>query len=347
MPDLKFAIVGCGRIAQRHACHMMKHGRLIAVCDIDPQKANALASEYSARGYYALDDMLAQEKDLDVVAVCTPNGLHASQSISILEAGFHVLCEKPMAVKTSDCVKMIQAARKSNKMLFVVKQNRFNPPVVAVKNLIDEGKLGKIYSVQVNCFWNRDPLYYKNSWKGSKELDGGTLFTQFSHFIDIMYWLVGDIKSVIAKTGNFGHKDIIEIEDTGIALLEFANGAVGTLNYTVNSYRKNMEGSITIFGEKGTVKVGGEYLNRIEYQNIEGCTIEDLPDGRGANQYGTYQGSMSNHDKVYENLSRFFLHQEPYNVAPEEGLKTVEIIEKIYCSSHDSMIYNEEVQERN
>ena len=163
---------------------MIKHGQLVAVCDIDQQKANAFTSEYSARGYSSLDEMLAHEKDLDVVAVCTPNGLHASQSISILEAGFHVLCEKPMAIKTSDCVKMIQAARKSKKMLFVVKQNRFNPPVVAVKNLVDQGKLGKIFSVQVNCFWNRDPLYYKNSWKGSKDLDGGTLFTQFSHFID-------------------------------------------------------------------------------------------------------------------------------------------------------------------
>jgi UDP-N-acetyl-2-amino-2-deoxyglucuronate dehydrogenase len=161
-------------------------------------------------------------------------------------------------------------------------------------------------------------------------LDGGTLFTQFSHFIDLLYWMIGDVKNAQAKLANYAHKGIIEFEDTGVVILEFENGVSGALNYTVNSHRKNMEGSLTIFGAKGTVKIGGEYLNRIDYQDIENYTIPDLPAGNMANQYGAYQGSMSNHDKVYENLVKFLQHKEPVYISSLEGLKTVEIIEKIY-----------------
>ena len=334
MPDrIKFAIVGCGRIAERHALHISNNGRLVAVCDIIKERADSLATRFDARPYYSLEDLLEVEKNIDVIAVCTPNGLHAEHSISILNAGMHVLCEKPMAIRTEDCKKMISASKKSGKLLFIVKQNRFNPPVEAVKKLLDKGILGKIHSIQLNCFWNRDPDYYQNSWKGTLDLDGGTLFTQFSHFIDLLYWMVGDVTSAKALVCNYVHQGIIEFEDTGVAILEFENGAIGTMNYTVNSHSKNMEGSITLFCEKGTVKVGGQYLNKIEYQDIEGYTIENLPDGKGANQYGTYQGSMSNHDKVYENLVKHLKKGEPFNVSPLEGLKTVEIIEKIYNSA--------------
>lgn len=334
MPDkLKFAIIGCGRIARRHAIHIKNNGRLLAVCDIDKEKADELAVEHNATAYYELEEMLRGEPEIDVVAVCTPNGLHARQCITILEAGFHVLCEKPMAITSADCKRMIEASERSGKVLFVVKQNRFNPPVEALKKLLDQGALGEIYSIQLNCFWNRDAGYYHDSWKGSMELDGGTLYTQFSHFIDLLYWMIGDVKEVRAMMGNYGHKGIIEFEDAGVAILEFENGVIGTLNYTVNSYRKNMEGSITLFGEKGTVKVGGQYLNKIDYQDIEGYQIENLAEGSGANQYGTYQGSMSNHDKVYENLVQYFKRSEPFFVTPFEALKTVEIIEKIYKSA--------------
>jgi len=331
MPDkITFAIIGCGRIAQRHAKHIASYGRLVAVCDNVKEKADALAFQYGVTAYYDLSDLLSRENAVQVVVVCTPNGLHAAHSISILNAGKHVLCEKPMAINTSDCREMIEASKRSNKILFVVKQNRFNPPIEAVKKLLDQGALGKIYSIQLNCFWNRNADYYHNSWKGSLDLDGGTLFTQFSHFIDLLYWMIGDVIEVRAMKGNYGHEATIEFEDTGVAILKFESGVIGTLNYTVNSYHKNMEGSITLFGEKGTVKVGGEYLNRIDYQDIEGYRIENLPEGNGANQYGSYQGSMSNHDKVYENLISFFKEGEPFYVSPLEGLKTVEIIEKIY-----------------
>lgn len=328
--ELKFAIVGCGRIGNRHAGHINNNGTLMAVCDIEFDKAEILAKEYNANAYTSIDDMLANEPEIDLVAICSPNGLHAEHTIQSLKAGFHVLCEKPMAINVYDCGEMIKMAERANKRLMIVKQNRFNPPVEAVKKIIDEGKLGKIYSAQLNCFWNRNPDYYKNSWKGTLDLDGGTLYTQFSHFIDLLYWMVGDVKNVEAFGGNFHHQGITEFDDNGVIALEFYNGAIGSINYTVNSHGKNMEGSLTIFGEKGTVKIGGQYLNELEYQNIEGYKVENLPEGNTANNYGQYQGSMSNHDKVYENVVEVLTNDGVISANGFEGLKTVEIIDKIY-----------------
>ena len=214
----------------------------------------------------------------------------------------------------------------------MVKQNRFNPPIVALKKAIDENRLGKLLSVQLNCFWNRDEAYYENSWKGTKDLDGGTLFTQFSHFIDLLYWLVGDVKEVFAVGANLNHQETIEFEDTGVVALKFYNNVLGTINYTVNSYDKNMEGSLTIFGEEGTIKVGGQYLNELDYQHIANFQIEGLPEGNPANNYGQYQGSMSNHDYVYKNVVDVLTNNGAIATNGFEGLKTVEIIEKIYTS---------------
>lgn len=330
---VKFAIVGCGRIAQRHAEHIERLGKLVAVCDNVPEKADALAAKFGANAYHSIEEMLKNEPSVDVVTICSPNGLHAEHTIKTLQAGFHVLVEKPMAISVFDCGEMIKAAERANRRLFVVKQNRFNPPVAAVKKLIDEGRLGKIFSVQLSCFWNRNPAYYENSWKGTKALDGGTLYTQFSHFVDLLYWMVGDVRRVFAITDNFDHNGIIEFEDTGAVALQFYNGAIGTINYSVNSFQKNMEGSLTIFGEKGTVKIGGQYLNELEYQNIEGYKIENLPPGKPANQYGQYQGSMSNHDEVYENVIDVLINGAAITTNSFEGLKTVEIIDKIYTAA--------------
>jgi len=333
---LRFAIVGCGRIAQRHAEHIQRLGKLVAVCDIVSGKAKDLADKYGAAAFENIEDLLRQCRDIDVVSVCSPNGLHAEHSIKSLQAGFHVLCEKPMALSVQDCGEMINAAERANKRLFIVKQNRFNPPVAAVKKLIDERLFGRIYSVQLSCFWNRNEAYYKNSWKGTKNMDGGTLFTQFSHFIDLLYWMIGDVKEVAGFTGNMGHEGIIEFEDSGVIGLKFYNGAIGTINYTVNSHKKNMEGSLTIFGEKGTVKIGGQYLNELEYQEIEGYRIENLPPGNPPNQYGQYQGSMSNHDKVYQNLIEVLSGNGIIATNGFEGLKTVEIIDKIYSNAKEA-----------
>lgn len=331
---IAFGLVGCGRIGQRHAGHIATYGQLHAVCDIDKTRADALANEYGCKAYYSIEDLLKNEPTMTVVSVCTPNGLHASHSIAALQAGFHVLCEKPLAISVYDSGEMIKAAERANRRLFVIKQNRFNPPVAAVKKCIDEGKLGKIYSLQLSCFWNRPAAYYQESaWKGTQHLDGGTLYTQFSHFVDLLYWMFGDVKDVAAYTGNYHHPGNIEFEDTGVVVLRFYSGVIGTLNYTVNAYRKNMEGSITIFGEKGTVKIGGQYLNELEYQNIQDFEIANLPAGNKPNQYGSYEGSMSNHAQVYDNVVKVLEGRDVISTSGYEGLKTVEIIDKIYRSA--------------
>lgn len=336
MKKLKFAIIGCGRIGSRHAFHISNYGILKAVCDIDEKKANAIGEEFNSSIYYDIDSLLERESDIDVISVCTPNGLHAEHSIKALKKGFHVLCEKPMCINVHDCGRMIQEAERANKRLFIVKQNRFNPPVQLVKNLIDTGKLGKIYSIQLNCFWNRNEKYYSESnWKGTKELDGGTLFTQFSHFIDLLYYMIGDIKEALSFTENYHHKNLIEFEDTGVVALKFYNGVIGTINYTVNSFQKNMEGSLTIFAEKGTVKIGGQYLNELEYAKIEDYELTELPKGNPPNLYGDYIGSMSNHGQVYENLIDVLTKNGVIATNGYEGLKTVEIIDKIYANARN------------
>lgn len=331
MDQIKLAIVGCGRIAQRHAEHIANTPglQLLAVCDIVKERADELGNKYNAVVYYSIEDLL-KNAEVDLISVCSPNGLHAEHSIKSLKSGKHVLCEKPMAISVFDCGEMIKAAENANRRLFVIKQNRFNPPVYAVKQAIDAGKLGKINSVQLSCFWNRNEGYYANSWKGTMELDGGTLYTQFSHFVDLLYYLIGDVKEVKAYGANYNHKGIIEFEDTGVVIMKFYNNAIGTINYTVNSYGGNMEGSLTLFGDKGTVKIGGQYLNELEYQNIEGFKFENLPEGNKANNYGEYRGSMSNHDLIYQNLVNVFTKGDVISTNMFEGLKTVEIISKIY-----------------
>ena len=329
----KFAIIGCGQIAVRHAEQIKKQGELTAVCDIITEKANSFSQNYDAHAYYTIDALLEKEKEIDIVSVCTPNGLHAIHSIKSLQAGKHVLCEKPMAISSHDARKMIEAEKFTGKKLFIVKQNRYNPPVVSVKKLIAENQLGRIFSFQINCFWNRPVSYYKSTWKGTRDLDGGILFTQFSHFIDLLYWLLGDVSKVKGIRRNFLHKNFIEFEDTGVAYLELNNGAIGTIHYTINSSDKNMEGSFTLFGEKGTVKIGGQYLNELEYFSVEGLSKPDLPGSKPANQYGFYEGSMSNHGKVYEDLIKAIKDPAHVFINSEETLKTTEIIEKIYKSS--------------
>ena len=339
MKKLKFAIIGCGRIAERHALQISRLGSLQAVCDVIGSRAEELGKRYGANIYTDFEDLLNTEKDLDVVSICTPNGLHAEHSIKAFRNGLHVLCEKPMAISVFDCGEMIKEAEKANKRLFVVKQNRYNPPVKAIKDALDDNRFGKILSIQLSCFWNRNSDYYTQSeWKGTSKLDGGTLFTQFSHFIDLLYWMFGDIKKVEAITRNFNHDKIIEFEDSGVVIVEFYNGIIGTINYTVNSFAKNMEGSLTIFGEKGTVKIGGQYLNELEYQNIKDFKIKDLPAGNPPNNYGQYVGSMSNHDKVYENVLDVLLNKGTIGTNGFEGLKTVEIIDKIYTAAGRSFI---------
>lgn len=334
MKKLNFALIGCGHIAQRHAQHINNIGVLKAVCDIDKIKVNKLGEEYNAKPYLSIDDLLAKESDIDIVTICTPNGLHSEHAIKVLRSGKHVLVEKPMALSVFDCGEMIKAAERANKRLFVVKQNRFNPPVIKVKELLDNDVLGKIFSIQLNCFWNRNEKYYNQSdWKGTKDLDGGILFTQFSHFIDLLYWYFGDVKEISAKYKNYNHDHIIDFEDSTVSIFKFYSGVIGTGNFTINSYAKNMEGSITIFAEKGTIKIGGQYLNELEYQVIEGLEKLEIDKGNPPNNYGDYLGSMSNHGYVYNNVVDVLSNNGIIATNGYEGLKTVEIITRIYESS--------------
>jgi UDP-N-acetyl-2-amino-2-deoxyglucuronate dehydrogenase len=331
--NVNIALIGCGRIGSRHAEQIAKVALLVAVCDTNKDRAIDMAKKYGCNYYFSVEEMLLHEKDIDLASICTPNGLHASHSIACLNNKINVLCEKPLAIRAIDGLAMINASIANNCKLFVVKQNRFNPPVAAVKQLLKNNSLGKIHSFQINCFWNRPNEYYAESdWKGSKKLDGGTLFTQFSHFIDLLYWFLGDVAAVKATIANYQHPNI-EIEDTGVVLFEMENCVIGTLNYTVNSFGQNMEGSFSIFGENGTVKIGGQYLNELEYQQIKGVDTIKLDKGNTANNYGYYQGSMSNHDKVYQNLMSALANNDNELASAEDGLKTVEIIEKIYNSA--------------
>lgn len=331
----KFAIIGCGRIAHRHAENIARIGQLIAVCDLDRKKADEFAADYQCKAYYSIDDLLKEEKEVAVVSVCTPNGLHAEHSIKSLQGGKHVLCEKPMCITMEAGWSMMDTAHFFRRKLFIVKQNRFNPPVQLVKKLLNEDKLGRILSFQVNCFWNRPQEYYDGGWRGSKILDGGLLYTQFSHFIDLLYWLLGDVEKLTGYTNNYGLRNNLDFEDTGMALLKMKNGAIGNINYTVNSYKKNVEGSLTLFGEKGSIKIGGEYLNTIEWQSLDKDVPMEKLETSQANNYGFYTGSMSNHNKVYDELVKA-LDNAP-NELPKaaEALKTIEIIRKIYKASEE------------
>lgn len=333
MSKFKFAIIGCGRIGLRHATLAKDFGELIGVCDIVAEKVNHFGELFGTSTFTNIEKLLLEIKP-DIVVICTPNGMHAQHAILAMKSGAHVLCEKPMSIDVQDAKEMIEVSQQTSRHLLIVKQNRFNPPVQAIKKLLDENKLGRIMSFQINCFWNRNEAYYENSWHGTKSLDGGSLFTPFSHFIDLLYWYLGDIKSIQSKIGNFKHSSMIEIEDTGVVLFEMQCGALGTLNYTINANGKNMEGSIALFGEKGTVKIGGEYLNELSYQSIEGLTIQNIKASNPQNQYEGYAGSMNNHHLVYENLLNVIKHNHQPHVNMFEALKTVEIISCIYKNSN-------------
>lgn len=329
---VRFGIIGYGAIGPRHKekIEAIAEAELVAVCDTEKQKLTS----FNGNGVKVFQDYkeMLELKELDVVSICTPNYLHAEMTTLALKKGKHVLCEKPMALTSRECKLMVHTALRENKKLFIVKQNRYNPPVIVVKDLIEQKKIGKIFYIVANCFWNRNNGYYKDStWKGKKKKDGGALFTQFSHFIDLILFFGGNVESVYTVANNFNHPEI-EIEDTGTVTLRFNDGVIGTVNYTNNAYKKNMEGSITIFAEKGTIKIGGQYLNELEYQMIEDIEIKDLEISAKPNEYGTYQGTMSNHDKVYENVVDSLTNGGKVAVSGIEGMWTTEVIEAAYKS---------------
>ncbi len=332
---IKFAIVGFGNIGPRHATHIVtnEEAELISVCDVDKSRFDDL---YIEKGVVFTDDFqqILNNASIDVVSVCVPNYLHKEFTVRSLSAGKHVLCEKPMAMNTIECGEMIEASDSNDKLLFIVKQNRYNPPVKAVKEIIENGTLGKVYQVNINCFWNRNSQYFKTStWKGSKLKDGGCLFTPFSHFVDILYYFFGDIDHIEGMVSNYAHEDLAEFEDSGVFNLTTASGIMVSFNFSTCAHEKNMEGSFTIIGENGTVKIGGQYLNTIDYQNIEGFEIKDMEESKPGNDYGFYKGSMSNHGKVIQNVVDTIKGRDNISTVGDEGLKVVEIIERMYASA--------------
>jgi len=332
---INFAIIGCGHIGARHAKHIFnnKQANLVAFCDIEMNRAKELRKKYNCPLVVKDYKKLLKNDNIDVVNVCAPNYLHAPIAIDFLKNNKNVLCEKPMCLKTKNGEKMIESAKKKNKKLFIVKQNRYNPPVEVTKNILDKKTLGKIYLCITNLFWNRNDDYYKQSeWRGTKKMDGGTLFTQYSHFIDLLLWFNGKIENVFAQKKNYTHKKI-EFEDTGIVLIKFKNGSMGTINFTTCSYNGNMEGSIYLLGTKGSVKIGGEYLNTLDYWEVSGTKRPHIDRGAPANNYGFYKGSMSNHDKVIQNVIDVLSGQGKIKATGEEGLETTKVINAIYKSA--------------
>ncbi|HYD22641.1 MAG TPA: Gfo/Idh/MocA family oxidoreductase [Flavipsychrobacter sp.] len=333
MDKIKFAIVGFGNIGRRHAEHILNNpaAELVAVCDI---KAELEKKAPDTVSFYSTIAEMLEASEVDVLCVCTPNFLHEPHTILGLEAGCHVVVEKPMAISVEQCDNMIAASQKTGKLIFSVKQNRYNPPVQAVKELLDKNELGKIYMVQVNCFWNRGDAYYSESdWRGRKEQDGGCLFTQFSHFVDILYYLNGGIIDAEGWIHNYAHPHNTEFEDTGSFVMKAENYAIINFNFTTCSYDKNMEGSITIFAEKGTIKIGGQYLNTLEYQHIKDIALPHINITAKANDYGLYQGSMSNHDKMIQNVIDVLHHNVRIMASAAEGREVVNIIELMYTNA--------------
>jgi len=331
---INFAIVGFGHIGRRHAEHIMNNTecKLVAICDTDPDVLEHFPD--TEISYYPKIEDLLSATMADVICICTPNYLHATHAVAALNAGKHVVVEKPMAMSTQECDEMIAAAGKNHRIIFAVKQNRYNPPVAAVKELIASGRLGRIYMMQVNCFWNRSDHYYAQSdWRGRKYTDGGCLFTQFSHFIDILYYLNGNITEASGQLANFAHQHNTEFEDSGVFSMKAANGALINFNFSTCAYEKNMEGSITILAEHGTLKIGGQYLNTLEYQCLQGEELPDINIVAKENDYGLYKGSMSNHDKVIQNVVDVLNHNMPVMTGAEEGKDVIGIIERMYAAA--------------
>lgn len=328
---IKFAVVGCGHIGKRHAAMIRNNPEceLVAVCDIKAQQPGPDNSHVPF--FDSVESLLASPHRADVVCIATPNGLHEEHALKALAAGHHVVIEKPMALSKAGCEKILYEALHHHKLIFCVMQNRYSPPSVWLKDILRQNLLGKIYMVQINCYWNRDERYYtRGNWHGTADLDGGTLFTQFSHFIDIMYWLFGDITNITGRFNDFNHKDITDFEDSGFVTFDFVQGGMGCINYSTSVWNSNLESSITIIAENGTVKVGGQYMNEVEACNIKDYVMPTLAPSNPPNDYGPYKGSAANHHYIFENVVDVLKGRAPITTNALEGLKVVEIIERIY-----------------
>ena len=329
---IKFAVIGYGRIGRRHAevIRYTANAQLVAVCDILPKEQVGLEN-IEVPYFRSIDELLDSDLDIDVVNICTPNGFHAEYAIKALEKKHHVVLEKPIALTKHDAEQIVFKSLQVSRHVFCVMQNRYSPPSVWLKQIVTEKRLGDIYMVQLNCYWNRDERYYKKgNWHGTADLDGGTLFTQFSHFIDIMYWLFGDITNIRGNFHDFSHQSLTDFEDSGVVTFDFVNGGMGSLNYSTSVWDTNLESSIIIVGEKGTVKVSGQYMNEVEYCHIKDYEMPSLAPSNPPNDYGAYKGSAQNHHYVIQNVVEKLQENGSITTNVLEGLKVIDIIERMY-----------------
>jgi len=331
---VRFALVGCGRISKNHIEAIAKHGdraELVEICDTDPAKLRAAHETTGARPFSSLTELLA-ESTADAVVLATPSGLHPWQAIEVAQSGRHVVSEKPMATRWEDGKRMVQACDAAGVRLFVVKQNRRNATLQLLKKAIDNGRFGRIYMVTVNVFWTRPQEYYDAArWRGKWEWDGGAFMNQASHYVDLLDWLVGPVESVYAYTATLARR--IEAEDTGVAALRWRHGAMGSINVTMLTYPQNLEGSITILGEKGTVRVGGVAVNRIDEWKFADEQPEDAQIREAS--YETTSVYGFGHPLYYDNVISTLLGECEPETDGREGLQSLALLTAIYRSARD------------
>ncbi|MCS0581287.1 Gfo/Idh/MocA family oxidoreductase [Massilia pinisoli] len=331
---IRVAVVGCGRIAANHFSAIEKHAErldIVDVCDVDPSALAQAVERTGAAGHASLDEMLASTQ-ADMVILTTPSGLHPEQTIQIAATGRHVMTEKPMATRWHDGLRMVKACDDANVRLFVVKQNRRNATLQLLKRAVEKGRFGRIFSVSVNVFWTRPQEYYDSAkWRGTWEFDGGAFMNQASHYIDLLDWLIGPVESVMAYTATLARN--IEVEDSGVAALRWRSGAMGTLNVTMLTYPKNMEGSITILGEKGTVRIGGVAVNEIQrWEFAEQDADDELLKSAS---YETTSVYGFGHPLYYDNVIQCLRGEAEAETDGREGLKSLELLIAMYLSSRD------------
>lgn len=331
---IRFGVVGCGRIAANHFGALRQHSEkaeLVAVCDTDSQALDRAVSATGARGYGHIGDLL-DSASVDAVVLCTPSGLHSQQAIKVAQRGVHVVTEKPMATRWTDGLEMVRACDDAGVYLFVVKQNRRNATLQVVKRAIDQRRFGRIYMVTINVFWSRPQEYYDSArWRGTWEFDGGALMNQASHYIDLVDWLIGPVESVQAYTATLARN--IQVEDTATVGVRWRSGALGSVNVTMLTYPKNFEGSLTIIGERGTVRIGGVAVNQIQSWQF----AESRPEDREIESasYATTSVYGFGHPLYYENVIATLRGESEPETDGREGLRSLEVLIASYLSARD------------
>lgn len=331
---VRFALVGCGRIAEKHFEALQKHNEhaeLVAVCDTDAVALSTAVERTGATGYSDLEELL-RAGGFDAVVLATPSGIHARQGISIAKAGFHVVSEKPMATRWEDGKAFVKACDDAGVMLFVVKQNRRNATIQLLKRAMEQKRFGRIFMVNVNVFWSRPQSYYDSAkWRGTWEFDGGAFMNQASHYVDLLDWLIGPVESVQAFTSTLARN--IEVEDTGVISVKWRSGALGSMNVTMLTYPKNLEGSITILGEKGSVRIGGVAVNEIQHWIFQDAHPDDATI-KSVN-YETTSVYGFGHPLYYDNVIKALRGEAEPETDGREGLRSLELLVATYLSARD------------